>query len=245
MSAKTVKINNINPFIEKLDIETICYVVKQKHSKDPLQLHNDNRLPDYQRVSYAEFGDKTTITNRDKLSPILERLSPVGSKLLLFILFKLGKDTSKINLSNARLKKELNIEKSSSSSARSELSKLDLIQKFRKDEYWINPLYFWSGNKVKHFREKDRAEDLGIPDNKRNDIPQELTILGDRVITIRQFKLFDPDGSKRNLKGGKFDSDLDKFLNSAGNLEFGINPKVSEVLDEINDILNDPFASKK
>lgn len=87
--------------------------------------------------------------NKEHLNELMEMKH--GSKLYLWMLYRISEDAVSIRLDDKMLATELNCSERTVERMRSDLMKAAVIARKQYNEYWINPRFFASDSRLKLF----------------------------------------------------------------------------------------------
>lgn len=116
-------------------------------------------------------GTSTTTTKQIEVAPFtklyrlpyasgfLKELGPAGRHLFLYLLYRIPKDQTWLDLPKEGVCSELGISERTYYNAINDLTTMSVIEKRsnkKKDtSYWVNPLFFFRGDRKSYFKEKN------------------------------------------------------------------------------------------
>lgn len=150
--AKKTKIIPMNPLVSADPISVVA--LQKEHyvsqEKDATGLANDLYLVDQDKKISVYKHSHTVI---DAL--LFGSLTQKGRDLFLYIMYHLPEDRDYITLRLADVRANTGISRNSIVSALKDLRGLNIIQQKSQSEYWVNPHYFFCGNRIKYYRDNN------------------------------------------------------------------------------------------
>lgn len=151
MSKKT-KIIPMNPLVSADPISVVA--LQKEHyltqEKDASGLAGDLYLVDQDKKISVYKHSHSVI---DAL--LFGSLTQKGRDLYLYIMYHLPEDRDYITLRLADVRANTGISRNSIVSALQDLRALNIIQSKSQSEYWVNPHYFFCGNRIKYYKENN------------------------------------------------------------------------------------------
>lgn len=135
-----------NPFLANLRIE---FVPRQKTSVLFGRNESGKKTTDY---FFAERAEKTSVYKTPEFFALIPTLKPSTKDLLLYIIMSLGWGSDRIQLDREKLA-VWGLKTQSFYNARGELVDCGVICHYQKNVYWINPAYFFKGDRFKYASE--------------------------------------------------------------------------------------------
>jgi hypothetical protein len=136
----------LNPFLPKLSIPVNKVTFKKQYARD-----KDGEWMPVEKELETESSCKVYLDKERRVS--MTKLSARGKDLLLWIIYESENSSEWLWINKRRYMKEGNVTSINTyKSALVELIKAGyLLSSVIKDVYWINPRYFFNGNRVNKF----------------------------------------------------------------------------------------------
>lgn len=201
--------HKINPFLERIDFrqdtilkeqdpyempdpnENVYYFYKGKYAKIS-SIKTEELIENWDKCTLYKEGNfydpsPTLIYDREIILQMLidGKLSDKACRILLYVITKLGKNSSAVKLNQKLLVSDLKIIGRDYNKYLGELVSAGFIAKKDDSEYWINPNFFFHGRRFKQYMNTPLYHDFGLENYDRNsDLikPEEVT-LGREIIT--------------------------------------------------------------
>lgn len=135
---------NKNPFLETL---TVPYLRIIKRDVTNLQMLDPGLQPgDYYDV---EIEKSTRVYRSIKRFMAIKDMSAGGLRALMWMMYTIPEKATSIKINDVELSTVLDCSCRQVARIRAELIQFALIAKRKENEYWINPRYFASGDRLK------------------------------------------------------------------------------------------------
>lgn len=152
----------VNPFIWDLQINVIRgreaeeFVSKDSihASDDTVNLREGYKTKEETYTYYFDGEENCKVFRNESAKTIIEGLSASQLQLFSYIILHLGRNRDRIRLEMERCCEELQFGEKTFYRAVSALSRYAVIQRFKKNIYWINPAILFNGNRIKKYPEK-------------------------------------------------------------------------------------------
>lgn len=143
----------LNPFIVNQPLEAVALPKKVavKESDDlssPIEkLLDTHYLHDRQeKTSVYRYNKEATF------EVMYGRLTDKSRSLFMYITYMLPKNTDYINLSAAKVRKDIGMSARTLTDAIKELRSVNIITFKSRSVYWVNPMYLFNGNRIEYYR---------------------------------------------------------------------------------------------
>jgi hypothetical protein len=136
-----------NPFISSLRIE---FVVGKATSYYRGKFDTGKETTDF---FYRERVEKTCVYKTPEFYNLIPTLKSSSKDLLLFIVVNLGWGKDLIRLDRDRFREWTGGSVQTFYNAVGELVDCGVITRYKGADYWINPMYFFKGNRLNYARE--------------------------------------------------------------------------------------------
>jgi hypothetical protein len=157
----------LNPFLynNKLDL---VKVVENQYLGKSNSFDLDGHVTDHAKITtivatrFVERDRKVSLYKVENVKGLIAALTPMATKLYLYITLSLGEQMDYVKLTLTEVQKELNIgSKNTLYKAIEELESYSIIAKKRNGEFWINPFLLFNGNRIDYFQ-KNYPENVNI-----------------------------------------------------------------------------------
>lgn len=151
---------NLNPFLYKMEVN----LVKTESTVFMVTTYegSDINTPTGQSItttSISEVDEFTKVYQHSYINGLLKQFGNSGRHLFLYIIYNLKKDKDIIDLNMTKICSILGIKERTYYMAVNELVLSEVIEKCvtsrKAYEYWINPKYFYIGDRKKYFADKN------------------------------------------------------------------------------------------
>ncbi len=148
-----------NPFVIDHDLNLLRVIENQYLGKKGA-FDEDGDITDYAKITtvvatrFVERDRKITLYKVENIKTLIASLTPIATKLYLYVVFSLTEGCDYIELQPMSLYKELKVSKNTLYKAIEELETYSIIAKKRNGEFWINPFLFFNGNRIDYFQKQ-------------------------------------------------------------------------------------------
>jgi len=148
----------VNPFLfgNKLDLVKVVenqYLGKSSSFDQDGHITNHGKITTIVATRFIERDRKVSLYKGENIKGLIGNLSPMATKLYLYIALSLGEQMDYVKLTLTEVQKELNIgSKNTLYKAIEELELYSIIAKKRNGEFWINPFLLFNGNRIDYFQ---------------------------------------------------------------------------------------------
>lgn len=204
-----LRVHKINPFLEQINFEqdnilkqrdpfdivrpfeNVYYFYRGKYTPEK-QIDHEDLQENISKVTLYNEGNfydpsPTIIYERESILDLLKggEISDKSCKILLYVITKVGKNSTAVKLNKTLLAEDLKIVGNDYNKYIGELVTAGFIAKKDDSEYWINPNYFFHGRRYKYFIGKPLYKDFGLEnyDLSSDTIKPEEVTLGREIIT--------------------------------------------------------------
>ena len=149
-----------NPFLygNKLDL---VKVIENQYLGKSNSFDLDGHVTDHAKITtivatrFIERDRKVSLYKTENIKGLIAALSPIATKVYLYITLSLGEQMDYVKLTLTDVQKELNIgSKNTLYKAIEELETYSIIAKKRNGEFWINPFLLFNGNRIDYFQKQ-------------------------------------------------------------------------------------------
>lgn len=150
------KIVASNPLVYSHPIEVVA-IQKKDYVKESSEILETGDIP----TDFYLFDRQPKVSVYKHKQSLIDELlfgtlRPRGRDLFLYIMYHLPENQDYINLKLANVRKHTGISINSIVTALRDLQDLNIICPKAQSVYWVNPHYFFSGNRVEYYREVNK-----------------------------------------------------------------------------------------
>jgi len=190
-----------NPFIEKIAIPTNI-VVREVKINGNFTLEGRQ----YEIISRSEFEAPTKLFNKKALksSIISNKLSSDACRVLLYILTSVSPKATSFAMNKETMMDDLSFTASNYAYPLVELQEAGIIDKKDSGYYWLNPMYFFSGDRVKYFGKKSFLSEFGLSKTLKKELSKEDFVFSDLMFINKkidkEYYLYDKYSNLQTIK---------------------------------------------
>lgn len=142
-----------NPFLREITYEPVKVLLREVNHK--LVIDEDTEMNLVNKLDF-EADDKLKFYTDNKRKNTCKMLTPSASKLLLFILFKLEKNQDFVKFTIEQAEDFTDFSVNTILKYIKELEEHAFIKRKGREAYWINPRFFFKGNRLEYFKQSQR-----------------------------------------------------------------------------------------
>jgi len=146
----------MNPFLSQQRLK-VLEIKQKKHFKSTQHFEKEvssmDNILTFNNSYFIEQDKKVNLYKVGFVRNVMTNLSPSTMKLFLYIVYTLKENCDFISLPLNKTLKNINISKPTYYKCIAELMEIELLCKKKREEYWVNPVYLFNGNKINFFKE--------------------------------------------------------------------------------------------